>query len=57
LVKTGKATRSSCHSSYRPWPASAEAVVVLEDRVAYLKVAQQGWDEEAVKQLVEATYS
>jgi hypothetical protein len=35
----------------------SEAVVVLEDRVAYLKVAQQGWDEEAVKQLVEATYS
>lgn len=34
-----------------------EAVVVLEDRVAYLKVAQQGWDEEAVKQMVEATYS
>jgi predicted MFS family arabinose efflux permease len=35
----------------------SEAVVVLEDRVAYLKVSQQGWDEEAVKQLVEATYS
>lgn len=34
-----------------------EAVVVLEDRVAYLKVSQQGWDEEAVKQMVEATYS
>ncbi|KJV25706.1 membrane protein [Aquitalea magnusonii] len=35
----------------------SEAVVVMEDRVAYLKVSQQGWDENTVKQLVEATYS
>ncbi|BBF85021.1 putative transport protein [Aquitalea magnusonii] len=35
----------------------SEAVVVMEDRVAYLKVSQQGWDENSVKQLVEATYS
>ncbi|NWK79347.1 MFS transporter [Aquitalea sp. LB_tupeE] len=35
----------------------SEAVVVLEDRVAYLKVAQQGWDEDAVKQLIANTYS
>ncbi|HJV08009.1 MAG TPA: MFS transporter [Chromobacteriaceae bacterium] len=33
-----------------------EAIVVLEDRVAYLKVAQQGWDEEAVKQLIQETF-
>ncbi|PXX51027.1 MULTISPECIES: MFS transporter [Aquitalea] len=34
----------------------SEAVVVLEDRVAYLKVSQQSWDEAAVKQLIQATY-
>ncbi|RMD00087.1 MFS transporter [Aquitalea palustris] len=34
----------------------SEAVVVLEDRVAYLKVSQQTWDEAAVKQLIQATY-
>jgi len=33
-----------------------EAVVVLEDRVAYLKVSQQTWDEAAVKQLIQTTY-
>ncbi|MBV8680473.1 MAG: MFS transporter [Aquitalea sp.] len=33
-----------------------EAVVVLEDRVAYLKVSQQSWDEAAVKQLIQTTY-
>ncbi|RQW22199.1 MFS transporter [Rhodobacteraceae bacterium CH30] len=32
-----------------------EAVVLLDDRVAYLKVAQQGWDEAAVQQLIQAT--
>lgn len=38
-------------------PGVSEAVVVLEDRVAYLKVAQQGWDETAVKQLIQTTHT
>lgn len=33
-----------------------EAVVILEERVAYLKVSQQTWDEASVKQLIQETY-
>ncbi len=33
----------------------SEAIVVLEDRVAYLKVAQQGWHEDQVKALIATT--
>ncbi|MDF0606852.1 MFS transporter [Neisseriaceae bacterium TC5R-5] len=33
-----------------------EAIVLLEDRVAYLKVEQKGWDEVSVKQLIQATF-
>lgn len=34
----------------------SEVVVLLGERVAYLKVSQQDWDEAAVKQLIQATY-
>ncbi|MGL6070940.1 MFS transporter [Craterilacuibacter sp.] len=37
-------------------PGVREAVVLLEERVAYLKVAQQGWDEAAVQGLIQETY-
>ncbi|OHX20020.1 MFS transporter [Chromobacterium sphagni] len=33
-----------------------EAVVVKEDRVAYLKVSQQQWDETEVRRLIDATF-
>ncbi|WP_227103976.1 MFS transporter [Chromobacterium rhizoryzae] len=33
-----------------------EAVVVLEDRVAYLKVSQRQWDEATVQRLIGATF-
>lgn len=33
-----------------------EAVVIRDEGVAYLKVAQQGWDEAAVQQLIQETY-
>lgn len=32
-----------------------EAIVMLDERVAYLKVAQKHWDEAAVKQLIQET--
>lgn len=34
-----------------------EATVILEERVAYLKVMQQGWDEAAVRHLIATTYT
>lgn len=34
----------------------SEAVVLLDDRVAYLKVSQHQWDEESVKQLIQETF-
>jgi predicted MFS family arabinose efflux permease len=33
-----------------------EAVVMRDERVAYLKVSQQSWDEASVKQLIQETY-
>ncbi|AXK38050.1 MFS transporter [Crenobacter cavernae] len=33
-----------------------EAVVLLDERVAYLKVSQQHWDEAAVQQLIQETH-
>ncbi|MEN3812349.1 hypothetical protein ABD440_18315 [Chromobacterium piscinae] len=33
-----------------------EASVLLADRVAYLKVSQQQWDEAEVRRLIDATF-
>jgi MFS family permease len=34
----------------------SEVVVMLDERVAYLKVSQQGWDEASARALIAATY-
>jgi hypothetical protein len=33
-----------------------EAVVLADEKVAYLKVMQQDWDETSVQQLIQETY-
>lgn len=35
----------------------SEAIVIIDERVAYLKVAQQDWDEASVKQLIQETHN